>query len=170
VAYYQNKADGRELKAIETKIANVRKELDETTKAYIKAVATENEVLEQGCQTQSKELKILLDDLEKERIKQELSKGLEVTKVQVKQFMKEFIHGEIDDKEFQKMLIDHIVRSVYVYDDTTIVYFNVGIKNSNKVTKADSDIQHEHFIKTTPNSSGFNTFALPKRAAFEPSQ
>ncbi len=43
--------------------------------------------------------------------------------------------GDVNDKNYQKQLIDHLVSQVFVSDDDTIVYFNIrGEKDIEKMT------------------------------------
>lgn len=53
--------------------------------------------------------------------------------------------GDVNDKNYQKQLIDHLVSQVFVSDDDTIVYFNIrGEKDIEKMTSDD--------VKNTKNN------------------
>ena len=53
--------------------------------------------------------------------------------------------GDVNDKNYQKQLIDHLVSQVFVGDDDTIVYFNIrGEKDIEKMTFDD--------VKNTKNN------------------
>ena len=53
--------------------------------------------------------------------------------------------GDVNDKNYQKQLIDHLVSQVFVSDDDTIVYFNIrGEKDIEKMTIDD--------VKNTKNN------------------
>lgn len=53
--------------------------------------------------------------------------------------------GDVNDKNYQKQLIDHLVSQVFVSDDDTIVYFNIrGEKDIEKMTFDD--------VKNTKNN------------------
>lgn len=53
--------------------------------------------------------------------------------------------GDVNDKNYQKQLIDHLVSQVFVGDDDTIVYFNIrGGKDIEKMTFDD--------VKNTKNN------------------
>ena len=53
--------------------------------------------------------------------------------------------GDVNDKNYQKQLIDHLVSQVFVSDDDAIVYFNIrGEKYIEKMTFDD--------VKNTKNN------------------
>lgn len=53
--------------------------------------------------------------------------------------------GDVNDKNYQKQIIDHLVSQVFVSDDDTIVYFNIrGEKDIEKMTFDD--------VKNTKNN------------------
>ena len=68
----------------------------------------------------------------------ELEQGLPVTKESILVFISEFTNGNLQDKAFQKTLIDNLISTVYVYDDRSVVYFSVG-NTSSCITKEDTD-------------------------------
>ena len=50
-------------------------------------------------------------------------------------FIEEILKGDVNDKNYQKQIIDHLVSQVFVSDDDTIVYFNIrGGKDIEKMT------------------------------------
>lgn len=53
--------------------------------------------------------------------------------------------GDVNDKNYQKQLIDHLVSQVFVSDDDTIVYFNI---------RGEKDIEEMTFddVKNTKNN------------------
>ena len=59
VAYYDKRTDEQNIKAIQAKIVNVRKEVEELTKAYVKA---RNDLLRDTIEKQMEEYEILLND------------------------------------------------------------------------------------------------------------
>ena len=47
--------------------------------------------------------------------------------------------GDVNDKDYQKQVIDHLVSKVFVSDDDTVVYFNIrGGKNMEQITLNDT--------------------------------
>lgn len=138
VAYYQSKVDRSSLKSVEVKITSTKKDIKDLTAAYVKAVADGNELLIASCNEQSKELSVLLSDLENEYAKLELEKVLMITKKDILDFIYEITDGDIHDIDYQKFLIDRYVNSVYSYNDKTVIIFNVGNKKGGeKITLED---------------------------------
>ncbi|MGN1052753.1 MAG: hypothetical protein ACI4SH_05115, partial [Candidatus Scatosoma sp.] len=55
----------------------------------------------------------------------ELERGYRLTKQDLLAFIQEILKGDINDKDYQKQIIDHLVSQVFVSDDDTVVYFNI---------------------------------------------
>ena len=54
-------------------------------------------------------------------------------------FIEELLKGDVNDKDYQKQIIDHLVSQVFVSDDNTVVYFNIrGGKDIEKLTIDDT--------------------------------
>ena len=50
--------------------------------------------------------------------------------------IEELLKGDVNDKDYQKQIIDHLVNQVFVSDDNTVVYFNIrGGKDIEKLTR-----------------------------------
>lgn len=63
-------------------------------------------------------------------------------------FIDELLKGDVNDKDYQKQIIDHLVSQVFVGDDDTVVYFNIrGGKNIEQITLNDTKETIENNIK-----------------------
>ncbi len=63
-------------------------------------------------------------------------------------FIDELLKGDVNDKDYQKQIIDHLVSQVFVGDDDTVVYFNIrGGKNTEQITLNDTKETIENNIK-----------------------
>ena len=127
--YYENRTNEINLKSIKTKIANANKEVQELADAFVKAKSA---LLQQTIETKMQEYEILLDNLYVEQTKLELERGYKITKEDLLYFVEELLNGDINDKEYQQKLIDNLVYQVYVSDNHTLVYFNIGDEKSPK--------------------------------------
>ena len=76
------------------------------------------------------EYEILLNDLKYQEAQLELERGYKLSREDLEEFIKEFLDGDITDKEYQKKVIDYLVWQVFVSDDVTSTFF--CIKASNK--------------------------------------
>lgn len=121
--YYEKRTDEVNLKSINTKIANINKEVAELADAFVKA---KNELLQQTIEKKMNEYEILLNDLKFQQAQLELERGYKLTKKDLLCFIEELLKGDPNDKDYQKKLIDNLVSQVFVSDDNTIVYFNIS--------------------------------------------
>lgn len=88
---------------------------------------------------------VLLNDLETQKAQLELERGYRLTREDLLAFIEEILKGDVNDKNYQKQHIDHLVSQVFVSDDDTIVYFNIrGEKDIEKMTFDD--------VKNTKNN------------------
>ena len=133
------------------------------------------------------ELSTLLDDLTEQQSKLELEAGLKITRDDIVAFVAEYVKGDPHDPEFQKRIIDNLVRAIYLYDDKIVIYFNVsGGKEMSYIGKDDTDAAIDGLLDNLPESgtksrhgantgvcggvgkgSNFNTLAPPIGIKFE---
>lgn len=99
-----------------------------------------------------------LNNMEKkcEELQQEISietiNTISVTIPQVKFFLTKLKDGDINDKKYQKMLINIFVDKIYLYDDKLIIYFNINESSCEKEVTID-EIECSFFDTTgTPKS------------------
>ena len=129
--YYNTRTDEKNLKSIQTKIANIEKEIEEQSSAFIKA---KSELLRNAIEKKMDEYEILLNDLKYQEAQLELERGYKLSREDLSEFIKEFLDGDVTDKEYQRKVIDYLVWQVFVTDDITSVFFNI------KPTKKELDI------------------------------
>lgn len=85
------------------------------------------------------EYEVLLNDLETQKAQLKLERGYKLTKKDLLVFIEELLKGDVNDKDYQKQIIDHLVSQVFVSDDNTVVYFNIrGGKDIEKLTIDDT--------------------------------
>lgn len=130
--FYDKRTDIDHLKSVNTKIVKAQKEVEELAAAFVKAKST---LLQNTIESKMQEYEILLSDLELQKAQLELERGYKVTKADLIDFIAELIKGDVNDKDYQKTIIDHLVSQVFVGDDNTVVYFNIrGGKGIETVT------------------------------------
>ena len=136
LAYYDKRTDEQNLKSITAKIAKIRQEVSELTDAFVKAKSV---LLQNSIETKMAEYEVLLNDLETQKAQLELERGYRLTKKDLLVFIEELLKGDVNDKDYQKQIIDHLVSQVFVSDDNTVVYFNIrGGKDIEKMTIDDT--------------------------------
>ena len=152
VAHYEKRANGEGLKSIEVRIAKAKAEIEEMTTAFIEAKSGS---IRASIEKRVADCEILLDDLQTQQAGLELELGFRITKRDITAFIMELINSSEDDKDFQRIVIDNLVNSVYFSDGNIVVYFNIsgggkiehvslddtngalnGLKGSNLITTA----------------------------------
>ncbi len=141
VAFYDKRTDEQSIKAIQAKIVSVRKEVEELTTAYVKA---RNDLLRETIEKQMEEYEILLNDLLEQEAKLELERGYKLTEQDILNFIDMIICGDTADKDFQKRIIDNLVKWIYVYDDHKIIILNF---NNDKTIENLTDEQKDDILK-----------------------
>lgn len=144
--YYENKTNIKQIKSIETRIANTKNEISEMTDAFISA---KNKILRESIEKKMNEYEILLDDLSYQHAILELERGMKISKKDLTDFINVIIQGDINDKEYQKKIVDNLVYKVFVYDDGHILTFlnlnsgkdidNISIENIKEALEKSKD-------------------------------
>ena len=136
LAYYDQRTDEQNLKSVNAKIAQVHKEVVQLADAFVKAKSA---LLQNSIEEKMSEYEVLLNDLETQKAQLELERGYRLTKQDLLTFIQEILKGDINDKDYQKQIIDHLVSQVFVSDDDTVVYFNIrGGKDIETLTVDDT--------------------------------
>ncbi len=154
--YYERKTNIDSMKSITTKITKAQKEVEELAAAFIKAKSA---LLQDTIETKMQEYEILLNDLETQKAQLELERGYQVTKEELVNFIADLIKGDVNDKTYQKNIIDHLVSQVFVGDDDTVVYFNI------RGGKGIETISFEETKKALEGASGVQSHSPPLRQA-----
>lgn len=64
-------------------------------------------------------------DLEIDVAKLRVAARVRPNEEQIKAWLKQFCKGDLDDMEFRERIIDVFINSVYLYDDKTVIYYNI---------------------------------------------
>ena len=97
-----------------------------------------------------KEYEKYLSDLYFQEAQLELERGYKITKKNLLDFIAELIKGDVNDKDYQRKIIDNLVSQVFVSDDDTIVYLSIkGGKNIETITFKDFT-ESKNSLKSVP--------------------
>jgi len=137
LAYHEQMTASDGLRSIEVKITNAQKEVEGLVSAYIDA---QNSLLRLGIEKKMNDLEILLDDLHTQKAKIELARGIKISKQNILDFVAELLKGDINDKEYQRKLIDNFIAWVYVYDNEIVAYLNLDAsKDAKRISLIDTN-------------------------------
>ncbi len=120
--YYEKRTDIKTLKAVQTKIFNAEKEVEELAESFVKA---KSQLLQNTIEKKMVEYEILLNDLKHQEAQLELERGYKITKNDIIEYVQEILKGNRNDKDYQKKIIDNLVSQVFVRDDNTFVCLNI---------------------------------------------
>lgn len=152
IEYYDQRTDAVEIRRLNGEISRVQREIDNAVNLLVSGVSAD---VVKTLDTKIVELSAQKRDLTNYRDKLECERGLRLTKADIINFVKEYLHGELHDKAFQKQVIDNLINAMYIYDDKVVIYFNVsyGSREESYIGKDDTDDAIEH-IK---NAGGVQT-------------
>ena len=142
IRFHEQRTGDDGLRSIETRIANANAEVEQLTDSYITA---KNDLLRATIERKMGELEIYLKDLNAQRARIRLERGLKITKAQILEFVAELIKGDPNDKDFQRKIIDKLVYKVYISDGSFFVLVNFFEMNKtehisfDEVTEATSE-------------------------------
>lgn len=143
--YYEKRTDEVNLKSIQTKIANAKKEVEKLTDSFVNA---KSKLLQETIEKKMCDYEILLNDLMYQESQLELERGYRITKEDLQVFIAELIKGDKTDKNYQRQIIDNLVYKIYVRDDDTIVYLNIkGSKNIESIEFSEHSEKLEEIMK-----------------------
>ena len=127
IAYYNKRTDESNLKSINAKIAAIQADVERLTDSYVTAQST---LLRNSIEKKMADYEVLLNDLYTQKVKLEMERGYKLTKEDILDFVKGILKIDNTDKDFQKRIIDVLVKKVIVYDGRVVVLFNIrGGKN-----------------------------------------
>lgn len=94
---------------------------------------------------------------EREYLELELSKlkvahRASLTEKMVRDWLKSFCEGDMDDPEFRKRLIELLVNSVYLFDDTMVIYYNVDGGRMVTFEEMQEDLRNNPINETPQNA------------------
>ena len=123
INFYKKRTDEQNLKSIITQITNTKNKVQELTKVFIKA---KNDLIRENIEKQVDKYEKSLNDLELQKAKLELERSFRTTKQDILDYIQVLLQGDVNDKEYQKSIIDNLVFQVTISDDNTLVVLNLN--------------------------------------------
>ncbi len=127
INYYEQRTGDDGLKSIDARIANINREVETMTNAFIHA---QSELLQLTIEKKMHEQEILLADLQKQKAQIMHERGQRLTVDKILDFITNLVQGDPNDKEYQRLLIDNLILRVYIFDDDVVPIFNLGVDKS----------------------------------------
>lgn len=126
IDFYNKRTDVKNIKSIETQIANIRIEIDNMATAFINA---KNQLLRDSIEKKMNEQEGILNDLSVKHAMLEMERGYEIKRDEIAAFVKDLINGDLEDKNFQRKIIDNLVKKVYLDDKKALIFYNLKCCN-----------------------------------------
>lgn len=136
MSYYNKRTSYIEVARVNKRIANLNQEIDN---AIIGMTKTKNDVTFKKLDERISELGMQVKDMQKYKEKLEAEQMLNLNEQHIIKFIQSFLNGKMNDKIYQKRIIDNLINSVYLYDDKIVIYFNISGKEIEQIGKNDTE-------------------------------
>lgn len=151
VAEYDKEFNNSKIKELERMIAKLDRDIEKYVEMLLEAPKAArvkiNEKIELFDQQKT--------DLEIDLTKLRIATGIRYTEEDIMAWLKQFCKGDLFDESFRRRIIDVFVNSVYLYDDRTVVFYNIrGGKQVSYMEMIDATEQLELEIEETNPESG----------------
>ena len=110
------------IKEYENQIAKIENDLDKCFNMFFEADSTE---LKNRLNEKSKSLEIEKTDILEEIKKLKLVQIITHTKEEVKNLLAEYLEGNINDKNYQRKIINKFVNRIFIFDNKIAIYYNL---------------------------------------------
>jgi DNA invertase Pin-like site-specific DNA recombinase len=147
VAHYEKRTGEDGLRSIQVKITNAHKQVAEWTVAFVEAKSA---LLRNNIERQIAEYEILINDLEVQKTKLELERGVKLSKKDIVSFVAEMMNFDPSDKEHWRTMVDILVKKLFIYDNRYVCFFNLMDGEIESITFEDANtaIQKAEGVQT----------------------
>lgn len=94
-----------------------------------------------------------------------IASGIELTEKDVAEWISQFRNGDMEDIDFCRRVIDTFVNSVYLYDDRTVIFYN--IRSGKKLSFDEVKNAPDTLSRAASECSYLNTPASPRVTKYE---
>ena len=158
VAEYKKDFSGSRIDELKAGIRKVENELEKLVDALIDVPKAARQRIYDRMET----LEMQKTDMQESLARLVVANGIELTEEEVAAWVSQFRNGNVDDVEFCRRVIDIFVNSVYLYDDRTVIFYNIrgdkklsfeDVKNAPD-TKSRAEAECS-YLNTTVEATGF---------------
>ncbi|MBQ9635812.1 MAG: recombinase family protein [Acidaminococcaceae bacterium] len=121
VIEYKKEFSGSRVSELKAGISKIETELEKLVDTLIDAPKLAHKRIYERMET----LELQKADMQESYAKLNVASKIELTEEEVEAWLEQFRHGSVEDVEFCRKIIDTFVNSVYMYDDRTIIFYNI---------------------------------------------
>lgn len=122
VAEYTKGFNSSSVKALESELREIDRELDKLVDALIK---TESKTALAKINDKISALETQKESSDLELAKLRVAANITITPNEVKAWLRQFCKGSPLDEDFCRRIIDAFINAIYLYDDKVVIYFNI---------------------------------------------
>lgn len=104
-------------------------------------------------------------DMQENLTRMVVANGIALSEKEVEAWISQFQNGDADDEDFRRRVIDVFVNSVYLYDDRTIIFYN--IRGGEKLSFDDVKTAPDTLSRAVDECSYLNTHACVRVIKYE---
>lgn len=108
------------------------------------------------------ELEMQREDLEQDLVGLRAAAGIRYTAKEVEAWMRQFCKGDPLDVDFRRRIIDVFINSVYMYDDKTVIFYN--LRDGKQVSFIGLDEALDDIEDGAPPGSSLDASGQPRRS------
>lgn len=121
VAEYDKEFNSGAIKELERRIAKLDRDIEKYVDMLLEVPKAAREKINEKIELFDQQKTDLEIDLAKLRI----ANGIRYTEEDIMAWLKQFCKGDLFDESFRRRIIDVFVNSVFLYDDRTVVFYNI---------------------------------------------
>lgn len=161
VAEYKKEFSDTQVQELKAAISRIETELEK----LVDALTDAPKVARQRIYDRMESLEAQKADLQESAARLSVASRIALTEEEVLAWMKQFCNGDAGDEEFSKRIIDVFVNSVYLYDDRTVIFYNV--RGGKQVTHHELKTALDNMSGAETGCSYLNTIASARVTKYE---
>ncbi len=120
--YIKRQSNESEMRSIETRISNTKKQIDEYTTAFIEA---KNSTLRDNIEAKITDCEKLLDYLKLQKYQLKLEQKARMTKLDAIAIVEKYLDVNEHEHTYRKQFIDATIKKVMCFDDGLVIYYDL---------------------------------------------
>lgn len=120
--YIKRQSNDSELKSLETRISNTKREIDDCTNAFIEA---KNPILREKIEQKIADCEKLINVLKLQKAQLELEKQSNMTKQEALKIVEKYMNVNEQEHDFKGRFVDITIRKVICWNGGVVIYLDL---------------------------------------------